>query len=76
MAGKVDREHAVAVVREVARLPLPHAVVECSAVQEHDRRKRRIERAPAGVRVGGIALHDELHMRVRLPYSALGDSQP
>src|ERR1700686_3597593 len=61
MAREIDREHRVAVVSEVARLPLPDAVIERRAVDEDDRRKPGIELASAGVRVCGIALDDELH---------------
>ncbi len=61
MPGEIHREDRVAVMREVARLPLPDAVVERGAVDEHERRQLRVERAPAGVGVRGIALDDELH---------------
>ncbi len=61
VGGQVRGEHAAAVMREIARLPLPHAVVEGRAVDEHHRGPRGIERRAPGVRVGGIALDDEAH---------------
>ena len=43
MPGQVEREHAVAVVREVAGFQDPHAVVALGAMAEDHGGKRRIE---------------------------------
>ena len=49
--GRSTREHVEAVMREVARLQRPHAVIVGGAVHEHDGGLRGIERARARVRV-------------------------
>ena len=61
MAGQVHREHREPLVREVARLPLPHAVVESRPVHEDDGGALGVERPPAGIGIGGVSLDDELH---------------
>ncbi len=50
--GQVDGQRVVAVVREIARLQRPHAVIVRSAVDENHGRPRRIEGTRGGVRVG------------------------
>ena len=61
MPGKVGREHAAAVVRERAGKQRPDRMIEAGAVQENDRRQRRIERAPAGPDIGFVAVNNDAH---------------
>jgi len=58
---QVEREHREAVVREVARLKRPHAVVVLGAVDEHDDRQQRVEGAAAGVGVRRRGVDVEEH---------------
>ena len=61
VAGQVDRQHAEAVMREVARLQRPHAMVVLGAVDEHGGRQAGVERLAAGVGVGRLVLNLEDH---------------
>src|SRR5690349_6209561 len=51
MAGKIDGEHAKAVVREIAALQNPYAVVALGAVDEDHGGQCCVERLAAGVGV-------------------------
>jgi hypothetical protein len=61
MAGKTDREHVAPVMREVARLQRPDAVVVRRAVHEDDRRQRGIEGARPRIRVHRMARDRNAH---------------
>ena len=61
VARSIDREHVAAVMREVARLQRPHAVIVARAVDEDDARPCRVEGATAGVGVDRPPLDVELH---------------
>jgi hypothetical protein len=61
MAGQVEREHAVAVVREIAALQHPYAVVVFGAMHEHHGGQLRVELLAAAVGVGMLVVHCEQH---------------
>src|SRR6185295_3357323 len=61
MAGKIDREHAAAMVGEPARLQTPGRAVEARAVQEDDGGLGNIEVGAAGRRGDGAAVDGEIH---------------
>ena len=61
MTGQIDCQHVETVVRKVAGLQNPDAVVVQHTVDEDDGRLRHIEGFTAGVAVGGVAEYGEVH---------------
>ena len=64
VARQIDGEHVAAVMREIARLQRPDAVVVRRAVDEHDRRQRGVERPRARVGVDVVRPGDARSMRI------------
>ena len=61
MTGQIDRRHAVSVMREIARLLSPDAVVHPGTVQKHNGRLFDIEGLAAGLDIDAFAVDGDLH---------------
>ena len=61
MSRQIDGDGVESVMRKIARLQLPDAVVVRTTMDEHDGRLGRIERLAAGIGKSGLILDQKFH---------------